>query len=120
MLDVRAGHTILRVKDVLPSGILLPEDKDGREYQEHSKNCAPYYLSINGSVHPELAVVPQGLPCFVCGEKKGAATILLCDHCQCGWHMACLKPSLSILPSGDWICPCCRRSSSHLSFNEMI
>ena len=37
-LDVKAGRTILRVKDVLPSGILLLEGKDGRECREHSKN----------------------------------------------------------------------------------
>lgn len=114
-LDVKAGRTILRVKDVLPSGILLLEGKDGRECREHSKNCAPCHLPIDGSVHPELAVVPDGLPCFVCGEKKGAATMLLCDQCQRGWHMACLTPPLSTLPSGDWICPRCRRSSSHAS-----
>ena len=71
-LDVRAGRTILRVKDVLPSGILLLEGKDGRGCREHSKNCAPYHLPIDGSVHPELAIVPDGLPCFVCSEKKGA------------------------------------------------
>ena len=72
-MDVRAGRTILRVKDVLPSGILLLEGKDGRECREHSKNCAPCHFSIDDSIHPELAVVPDGLPCFVCGEKKGAA-----------------------------------------------
>jgi hypothetical protein len=83
-LDVKAGRTILRVKDVLPSGILLFEGMDGRECREHSKNCAPCHLPIYGSVHPELAVVPQGLPYYVCGKKKGAATMLLCDHCQRG------------------------------------
>ncbi len=91
------------MKDVLPSGILLLEGKDGRECREHSKNCAPCHLPIDGSVHPELAVVPNGLPCFVC------------DQCQRGWHMACLTPPLSTLPSGDWICPRCRRSFSHAS-----
>jgi hypothetical protein len=69
-LDVKAGRTILRIKDVLPSGILLLEGKDGRECREHSKNCAPCHLPIDGSVHPEFAVVPQDLPCYVCGEKK--------------------------------------------------
>jgi len=69
-LDVKAGRTILRVKEVLPSGLLLLEGKDGRECREHSKNCAPCHLPIEGTVHPELAVVPDGLPCFVCGEKK--------------------------------------------------
>ena len=114
-LDVRAGRTILRVKDVLPSGILLLEGKDGRECREHSKNCAPCHLPIDGSVHPELAVVPEGLPCFACREKKGAASMLLCDHCQRGWHMACLTPPLSTLPFGAWTCPRCRKSSSHVA-----
>ena len=117
-LDVKAGRTILRVKDVLPSGILLLEGKDGRECREHSKNCAPCHLPIDGFVHPELAVVPDGLPCFVCGEKKGAATMLLCDRCQRGWHMACSTPPLSTLPSGDWICPRCRKSFNHMSLGD--
>ena len=100
-MDIRAGRTILCVKDVLPSGILLLEGKDGRKWREHSKNRAPCHLPINDSVHLEVAVVPQGLPYFVSGKKKGAATMLLCDHCQRGSHMACLTPPLSILPSGD-------------------
>ena len=37
-LDVRAGRTILRVKEVLPSGLLLLEGKDDKECREHSKN----------------------------------------------------------------------------------
>ena len=39
-LDVRVGHTILWMKEVLPNGLLLLEDKDGRKCHEHSKNCA--------------------------------------------------------------------------------
>ena len=34
---------------------------------------------IEGTIQPKLAVVPQGLLCFVCGENKGIATMLLCD-----------------------------------------
>ena len=78
-LDVKSGRTILRVKDVLPSSILLLEGKDGRECCEYCKNCALCYLPIDGSVHPELAIVPDCFHCFMCGEKNGAVTILLCD-----------------------------------------
>ena len=78
-LDVRAGRTILRVKEVLPSGLYVVEGKDGRECREHSKNCASCHLPIKGIVYPELAVVAKGLPCFVCEEDKGAAAMLLCD-----------------------------------------
>jgi len=57
-LDVKAKYKILRVKDVIPSGIMLLELKDGQEYEEHSKNCTPDYLpSIDGTLHPELAVI---------------------------------------------------------------
>jgi len=78
---VKAGHTIIYMKDVLPSGILLLEGKDGRKCQEHSKNCVPCYLPIEGSVHPELAILPIGLSCYICNKKKKAAIILLCDQC---------------------------------------
>lgn len=117
-VDAKAGRTILRVKDVLPSGVLLLEGKDGRECREHSKNCAPRHLPLDGSLHHELEVVLDGLPCIVCGEKKGVATMLLCDQCQRGWHMACLMPPLSTLPSRDWSCPCCRKSSNHVPHAE--
>ena len=107
-LDVKAGRTILQVNEVLLSGLLLLEGKDGQECHEHSKNYAPCHLSIEGTIHPKLAVVPEGLPCFICEEKKEAATIFLCDHCQHGWHMACLRPPSTSLSAGQWNCPCCR------------
>jgi hypothetical protein len=107
-LDVRAGRTILRVKEVLPSGLLLLKGKDGKECREHSKNCAPCHLPIEGTIHLELVVVPEGLPCFVCGGKKKAATMLLYDQCQRGWHMTCLRPPLTSLPFGQWSCPRCQ------------
>ena len=109
-LDVKAGRTILRVKDILPSGVLLLEEKDGQECRDNTKNCAPCHLPIEGIVYPELVVVPPGYKCKVCGEKKGATTMLLCDECQRGWHMACLTPPLSKLPEGGWVCPRCRKT----------
>ena len=36
-------------------------------------------LPIEGKVQPELAIVPKGLPCFVCGRTKRVATMLLCN-----------------------------------------
>ena len=45
-LDVRAGHTIIWVKEVLPNDLLLLEGKDGRECCEHSKNYAQYHYSL--------------------------------------------------------------------------
>ena len=69
-LDVKAGRTILRVKEILPSGVLLLEGKDGQECRDHTKNCAPCHLPIEGIFSPELAVVPAGYKmCSMWGEK---------------------------------------------------
>ena len=78
-LDVKVVHTILRVKEVLSSGLLLLEGNDDKECREHSKNYASCHLPIEGIVYLELAIVSEGLPCFMYREKKRMATILLCD-----------------------------------------
>ena len=85
-LDVKVGCIILRVKEVLPSGLLLLEGKD-KDCCEQSKSCAQCHLSIEGTVHPELAVVPEGLPCFVFGEKEVATMIFVINVKVVGtWH----------------------------------
>ena len=78
-LDVKVGRTILRVKEVLPSGLLLLEGKDGKEYCAYFKNCVPCHLPIESIVRLELTIVLEGLPCFMGGKKKISITMLLCD-----------------------------------------
>lgn len=34
--------------------------------------------------------------------------MLLCDGCDRGFHMGCLKPPLKTVPKGDWFCHDCR------------
>ena len=34
--------------------------------------------------------------------------MLLCDGCDRGFHMSCLKPALKRIPQGDWYCKDCR------------
>jgi len=78
-LDVKTGCTILRVKDVLRSDISVFEGKDGQEYQEHSKNCAPAHLPFEGFLHLNLVEVKVFYFLFM---EKNAATMLLSDTCQ--------------------------------------
>lgn len=81
-MDVEVGRSILCAKDITSSGIMVFEEKDGQECQEHSKNWALCHFLIEGTLHPELTVVPKGLPCFVCHKKKYAAIVFLYDTCQ--------------------------------------
>jgi hypothetical protein len=71
----------LRIKAILPSGVLLLEDKDGQEFRDNTKNCAPCHLSIEATIYLKLVVVPPRYRCCVSGESKGATTMLLRDLC---------------------------------------
>ena len=100
-LNVKARPIIFRVKKVLPSVLLLLEGNDGNECRTHFKNYASCHLPIEGTIYHELVVVPKCLPCFVCRARKLTANMLLCDRYKCGWHMACMRSPLSILPSAQ-------------------
>lgn len=47
--------------------------------------------------------VPVELPCEVCASLSSDKTMLLCDTCNKGTHMECLKPPLTAVPEGAWI-----------------
>jgi hypothetical protein len=46
--------------------------------------------------------------CSVCRKKSQADKMLLCDKCDDGYHMHCLRPKLSEAPEGTWLCPQCQ------------
>jgi hypothetical protein len=106
-LDVTTGCTILRVRKVLVSGVLMLEGHDG-VIMDHVCNYAPYHLpNVDGIVDPSLAVVRVGLKCMVCGSKGGVAHMLVCDKCSRGWHVVCMTPPMDVVPVGRWVCPRC-------------
>lgn len=40
--------------------------------------------------------------CRICRRKGDPDKMLLCDGCDKGHHMYCLKPPISTIPDGDW------------------
>ncbi|XP_055479273.1 remodeling and spacing factor 1 isoform X1 [Psammomys obesus] len=57
----------------------------------------------------EDAVLPDDdEPCKKCGLPNHPELILLCDSCDSGYHTACLRPPLMIIPDGEWFCPPCQ------------
>ncbi|XP_073404738.1 remodeling and spacing factor 1 [Dendrobates tinctorius] len=47
-------------------------------------------------------------PCKKCGLPNHPELILLCDSCDSGYHTACLRPPLMVIPDGEWFCPPCQ------------
>jgi hypothetical protein len=111
-LDVTAGRIILRVREVLGSGVLLLEGRDGKLWKDHTRNYAPYHLPhIDGMVHPSRSHIHTGLRCRLCGSAKRAATMVTYDICSTRWHLECLIPPLLEVSVGQWACPECVRRS---------
>nr|DBA14261.1 TPA: hypothetical protein GDO54_005255 [Pyxicephalus adspersus] len=50
----------------------------------------------------------QNLRCKVCRKKGDSESMLLCDGCERGHHIYCVRPKLKFIPDGDWFCPECR------------
>lgn len=46
--------------------------------------------------------------CRLCRRKTDPDNMLLCDGCNKGHHLYCLKPKLTKVPDGDWFCEQCK------------
>lgn len=46
--------------------------------------------------------------CHLCRQMTDDLNMILCDGCNNGFHIYCLKPPLSHIPDDDWYCPNCK------------
>lgn len=47
--------------------------------------------------------------CEKCGSGERSEELILCDKCDQGFHMKCLRPIVVRIPIGSWLCPKCSR-----------
>ncbi|KAJ2894404.1 hypothetical protein IWW38_002590, partial [Coemansia aciculifera] len=45
--------------------------------------------------------------CEFCKSSENEDEMLLCDGCNRGFHMSCLRPRLTAIPTNDWYCDGC-------------
>ncbi|KAI5095905.1 bromodomain adjacent to zinc finger domain protein 2A [Silurus meridionalis] len=62
-------------------------------------------LQLEKAIAWEKSIIK--LTCQVCHKGDNDASLLLCDGCDRGWHMFCLRPKVTQVPEGDWFCPTC-------------
>ncbi|XP_058104852.1 histone-lysine N-methyltransferase ATXR6 [Magnolia sinica] len=62
-------------------------------------------LSLRPSTQEEISV--DNIYCEECGSGDVPDELLLCDKCDRGFHLFCLRPILACVPIGPWFCPSC-------------
>lgn len=51
----------------------------------------------------------EDVHCEECLKGDNDDQMLLCDECDRGFHMYCLRPKATTVPPGNWFCPLCIR-----------
>ncbi|XP_075445350.1 PHD finger protein 12 isoform X3 [Ascaphus truei] len=80
----------------------LPGTSKRRRKEEMTgKNAkkAQHELDHNGLVPLPVKV------CFTCSRSCRVAPLIQCDYCPLLFHMDCLDPPLTAMPTGRWMCP---------------
>ncbi|KAL3524627.1 hypothetical protein ACH5RR_012999 [Cinchona calisaya] len=65
------------------------------------------FEKIEGNVDDDDDDEYSELGCEECGKGDKEEEILLCDKCDRGYHMDCLRPIMPRVPFGPWYCPSC-------------
>ena len=66
-------------------------------------------VARQGGVHQVWNDWYSHVECQECHSAEEEAKMLLCDECDAGFHMHCLRPILVSYPQGKWFCPHCAR-----------
>ena len=56
----------------------------------------------------------DGVSCQECGSGDFGSKLLLCDKCDKGYHLFCLRPILVSVPKGSWFCHSCSNRHNKL------
>ena len=105
-MDTLARPYVLRVVENRPTGVVVLEGSDAATIEEQQKNIEHCPLSIlDHKTFPERFYWGPSVHCRVCGTRRRASTVVLCDPCNLGYHIWCLDTPLLRVSDGDWHCP---------------
>ncbi|OAY59541.1 histone-lysine N-methyltransferase ATXR6 [Manihot esculenta] len=71
---------------------------------------------LSSSLYADNAADYDDACCNECGSGHSPAELLLCDKCDGGYHLFCLRPILVSVPKGSWFCPSCSNLKKPKSF----
>ncbi|GFN75751.1 chromosome alignment-maintaining phosphoprotein 1 [Plakobranchus ocellatus] len=97
-----------RKKDFLDASFTPEEESGDEDFKPKGRNFQRQEARTIKEQNEEC--VNDDTPCLKCGKYNHPEMILLCDKCDAGYHTACLRPPLMLIPDGDWFCPPCEHS----------
>jgi transposase InsO family protein len=63
--------------------------------------------AFTDTVFPSRAQYDRAFACAACGRSSGDDNMAICDVCSTLYHLRCLTPPMTSIPSGPWYCPTC-------------
>lgn len=69
--------------------------------------CVRVHAISEWPSHAPTQKALDDIPCTVCGDPEGHDNLVICDKCDRLFHLRCLIPPQSTVPSGEWLCPAC-------------
>ncbi|KAK3279661.1 hypothetical protein CYMTET_12460 [Cymbomonas tetramitiformis] len=107
-LQLHTRDPILQIKELPDDGTAVLQGRCGSTCDAHCSQIAICHLP---DVDPTITYNlddNEDARCQVCKKADRPASILLCDDCNQGYHLGCLQPKLTRVPSEEfWYCPRC-------------
>ena len=97
--------------------VLRLQGRDGLTTDEHFSNCVPCHLPIEDETL-QMGKIPIDFHCQQCGFPDDEKLLVMCDHCNQGWHTYCMEPKLSSVPEGKWYCKGCAKHPEVLAATQ--
>ncbi|KAJ2780313.1 hypothetical protein GGI15_003585 [Coemansia interrupta] len=104
--------TVSLTDDATGSGVDSPGGAKRRRSSRFGENSSVFDTASEADTTGDVAndsshssVIPE--QCEVCRSGENDEKMLICDGCDRGFHMYCLSPPLSTIPTNDWYCNAC-------------
>ena len=97
--------------EAVDSELDVPEDEENQDQEDDDATDVEEERLHQPNPEAAREDEDEDIPCKVCGNRRQDAQMLLCDNCDDGYHIFCLKPPLNAVPPGRWYCDICKSSS---------
>ena len=97
--------------EAVDSELDVPEDEENQDQEDDDATDVEEERLHQPNPEAAREDEDEDIPCKVCGNRRQDAQMLLCDNCDDGYHIFCLKPPLNAVPPGRWYCDICKTSS---------